>query len=593
MKRILAIFVFAAGFQPLVGEVGQAKEPIYIYLRSHVSDHVNIDISEDQLHRLLPMVERYRKEHPDSRISATVFFSGAVSQALAGRNQQSHIVDFVKSYIKRGFIEAAYDGSDEPTYASRPIVDLVQKSTPQERWLQRRAAEERFLSEGRDPLTGTPQPGKAGGLKAMQMVFGDPACITGLTPLMKYGPGAMFGAAQTKADVGLAPKILPPPSGMNYEVGDDTEAVVSLARRQSKAIMIGILDTNIAHLPGFGGGRSTFGRLMSPVPESAPELYWQDNVLRVSEASETVRLFHPNDGLEAVKKAMAKMDRSRVHVIQVELASEQNYLKPEFIKGPEYPALKYAYSHVQDPQLPAASRQANTDVDTAFANEQTVLDWMTNDLLNNENDGHFVSTSDLVHLVAPSNGFVISVVDLQKASADYLKEWGNNTYAPPLFRAGGHYLSSAELFQLLADALAEFHRTQKLPVSVQVLPVYGPVRVLTGHGPNEGEVSVAEVARVAAETAPALHDQSAGDIPKNSIPIGVTVNGTTMNPMQFLKLMAQAVVNPVPDAKLKIRMVYELTAQGELLPKSRPAGDNGYVWTLKPAQLQLPNHTTP
>ncbi len=176
---------------------------------------------------------------------------------------------------------------------------------------------------------------------------------------------------------------------------------------------------------------------------------------------------------------------------------------------------------------------------------------------------------------------------LRSALAEFLKTWGNDTFAPPLFRADGHYLSRAEMFQVMADALAEFHRTGKLPRSVEVVPVYGPVRVLTGHGPNVGEVSVEAVARICAGIAPGLHDQSPSEIPKNAVPIGITVEGSLLNPAQFLKLMAQAVMNPSPEAKLNIRMAYEFTGPGELLPKSRPIMDDGYVWTLKPASLQM------
>lgn len=594
MKRIIVILLSAISFQfSAFSAEPSAKEPIYIYLRAHVTDHVNVDLSEDQLRRLLPLVERYRKDHPDAHVSATVFFSGAVSQALAERNSQTHIVDFVKDYLGRGVIEAAYDGTDEPTYQNRPVIDFTQKTTPQDRWMLRRAADEKFLTEGRDPLTGAAEPGQPGGLKEMQAVFGEAACISGLTPLMKFGPGGMFGAAQTKAEPGLAPATVIPPSGMNFEVGDDTEAVTILEGQHSKAIMMGILDANIAHLPGFGGGRIGFGRLMSPIPETAPELFWQDNVLRISEASETVHLIHAYEGAEAIKKAIEKADRSRIHVVQVELASEQDYLKPEFAKGPNFPPLKYAYEHVQSPKLAADVLRVKSDVDAAYSNEEAVLQWLAGDFMAADPASHFVSSTDLMHMAAPSNGFTISMSGLQSALAEYLKSWGNDTFAPSLFRVEGHYLSTAEEFQVLADALAEFHRSGKLPESVKVLPVYGPIRVLTGHGPNEGEVSVATVARIAADIAPGLHDESPSAIPKNSIPIGVTVEGALLNPAQFLKLMAQAVVNPSPEARLNIRMAYEVTGPGTLLPKSRPNGDIGYVWTLKPVQIEFSNRATP
>ncbi len=142
-------------------------------------------------------------------------------------------------------------------------------------------------------------------------------------------------------------------------------------------------------------------------------------------------------------------------------------------------------------------------------------------------------------------------MECEATLAEFMKTWGNDTFAPPLFRVDGRYLSRAEMFQVMADALAEFHRTGKLPDSVKVIQIYGPVRVLTGHGPNIGEVSVEALARICADIAPGLHDRSSSPIPKNAIPIGISVEGAMLNPAQFLRLMALAILNPSPDAKLK------------------------------------------
>ena len=329
-----------------------------------------------------------------------------------------------------------------------------------------------------------------------------------------------------------------------------------------------------------------FSNLMAPVPETAPELYWQDNVLRSSEASsDLLRLIHAYAGIEALQKVTEKVDRSRVHILHVELGDEQNYLQPEFIKSPEFPALQYAYNHPASPELPVDALRPKADVDAAYANEDALLAWITEKFLPADGGSGFVSSTDLRRMVAPATGFTVSMDGLKSALAEFMKEWGNDTFAPPLFEADGHYLSRAELFQVMADALAEFHKTGKFPNSLQVIPLYGPVRLLTGHGPNIGEVSVGTVAALCADIAPKLHDQSAGPVPKNAIPIGIPVDGTMLNPAQFLRLMAGAILNPTPEAKLKIRMTYEFIAVGQLLPRTRPDMDDGFIWTLKPAQL--------
>ena len=136
-------------------------------------------MTEDRLRHILPEVERYRQSHPEAHISATILFSGAVSKSLQDRNGQTHIVDFVKDYIRRGVIEVGYDGTDEPTYDVRPMLKLSLLQSPQERWKQRQTVADEFLAEARDPLTGAPASG-TGGLKEMQEVFGKAAYIKGL-----------------------------------------------------------------------------------------------------------------------------------------------------------------------------------------------------------------------------------------------------------------------------------------------------------------------------------------------------------------------------------------------------------------------------
>jgi hypothetical protein len=75
-------------------------------------------------------------------------------------------------------------------------------------------------------------------------------------------------------------------------------------------------------------------------------------------------------------------------------------------------------------------------------------------------------------------------------------------------------------------------------------------------------------------------------VPKNAIPIGITIDGALLNPAQFLRLMAAAILNPSPEAKLNIRMTYEFMGVGQLVPRTRPDPDDGFIWTLKPAQIK-------
>ena len=92
---------------------------------------------------------------------------------------------------KEGVIEAGYDGSNEPGFQRRS-PDVTKTKSAEERWLLRDAAAERFLTEGRDPLTGSTVPQAAGGLKLMQSVFGEAAVaepsIIAMIDKAKSGP---------------------------------------------------------------------------------------------------------------------------------------------------------------------------------------------------------------------------------------------------------------------------------------------------------------------------------------------------------------------------------------------------------------------
>jgi hypothetical protein len=122
---------------------------------------------------------------------------------------------------------------------------------------------------------------------------------------------------------------------------------------------------------------------------------------------------------------------------------------------------------------------------------------------------------------------------------------------------------------------------------VQVIPVYGPVYTISGHGPNVGELTVAGVAHYCAGLAAALHDTSATPIPKNTIPNEMSVEGNNMNSAQFLRLMAKALLASGPDAKLNLRMTYMYPLQAMLMPKTRRMGEMGAMWTVKPAPFTV------
>jgi len=416
----------------------------------------------------------------------------------------------------------------------------------------------------------------------MQAVIGPAASLWGLELAVK----TTRPATRVRTVPGSPPSTVPlPVTGIFTEVGGDTETLQALRPYNSLAVMRGIAAVNPAQFVGFREASRRFGALMAPIPEAAPEIFWQDYVLRMSEAYGPIHPVKAQDGVEAVKGVLDTAPRQTIQVVRVELGGVEKYLQPAFAKTAPNAPLKYAYDHQADPKLPADALRPAAETEAAWTKEDTVMQWLAEVYLPANAGSRFVADGDLLKMVGPPAGFDIATGDLRSALTEMLAKWGNDTYPFSYIRVNGRYLSLAELFQVLTDELAEFHRTGKLPETVKTVKVYGPIRLVTGHGPNIGEVTVGELARTCADLAGPLHDDSSTELPKNAIPPLLKINGMDLNPAQVLRLMAQAVVNPAPDTSLRVRMTYMLAEAGGVFPKSRDLIDDGFVWTIKPAPL--------
>lgn len=567
------------------------EQPVLFYLVGHFTDHVNITLTEDRLRYALDLAERISKETPHSHASVSVLFSGASSQALESRNAQTHLVDAVKDAAQRGLVEVGYDGAEEPTLEKRPSVDFANLEDAGARWKARKIVAEKLLSEQRDPLTGESRPG-TGGLAAMQKVFGPAAYVEGLVLTVK-GPliSGRLLPAPTRADAGPpgAPAYIPK-VGLTPEVGGDSEAAWLLSRAGFAGLMPGIPNSNPTRLAGFRDRTRRFGEIIAPAPNTAPELFWQDGILRLSEAAGEVHSLHGSEGPEALKTMLAKAGRKTVHVIRIEIASADDYFQPAFLKSQDYPPLKYAYAHPTDPLLRTEVLAGKESIESAHLKEDNLLKWASQQLMSTSAKSGLVSNKDLESMVQPPYAQV-ATSDLRDAAREAVAAWGSNTFPRPFLRVKDRYLSLADQFQLLTDGFAELHRTGNYPPSVTTRAILGPARLLTGHGPNAGELRVSSLAKKCAEIAGGWRSQEDSGLPNNIIPSWLEVDGINVNPAQFVRILETALVN-LPTEKVPVRMTYMLPEPGGIYPTNRPLSDIGFVWTIKPAPLNLPELLT-
>jgi len=538
----------------VLGLCAQEKQPFFVYLFGRYSDFVNIELTEARIRDTISLVEKYRTEHPQARASVTMLFSGALSQTLAERNAKTGIKDLILDASRRGVVEVGYDGTDEPTYASRPLPDIAFARTPDQRWLARANDAERILNEARDPASGAVQKGKSGGLKAMQEVFGPALCIRGLTDVL----------------------------------GGDSEYVHHLRRLNTRALMWGLPVTPFTTIHGYKVSVKDHGKFMSPVPNSAPEMSWMDGFLRLSEFSYEVALLPAQTGPDELKKIAEKADRKRVHILEVELSDQKMYLSESYSQGSLYPPLKLAYDQPDNPKLPPgafADRLVQLD---ALARQDALMKYFAGVFVPADAGSRFVSSTDLLEMAPSDVGKSISVDELQNAVAAMVKTWGIETYMPDYLTLNANrYLSLAETFQALCDVLAEQNRTGKRPQTVPLRQVYGPLTLGEDHGPALGTVTGITVARMAAQLADRFQETTWKPIPGNTVPAQVDIGDLHLTTGQFLRLMAEAVAAPSLETKFNAKMTYVFSSASMVYPKMRPTMDQGGTWTFKPAPLNL------
>jgi hypothetical protein len=544
--------------------------PVLIYLRMKAVDPVNIEMTEDRIRRTLRMLDSLNSEFPSANIKATIFVNGAVSDELAQRNSKTGVQDLLLDSARKGLIEIGYDGEQEPRSDAQPLMDYRDVGTPKEDYLARVAVLQRILTEGRDPITGKPLPEADGGLKRMQQVFGEATSIRGTQAFTR------------DLGVGAAP-----------DWGSDAELVQQIRLMNTRATMAGVLD-DVPHFDFmYDDWVGPFSKNLSDSADASPDVYWQENRLRISERSDkSSQVVEASPGADAIKDYFDKLDRSKIRLVQINIGADNNYLQDRYRDkddSPLYPPTHYAATHPNAPNLPKDALVGEADVDAGFQKEMDALKWVLSDFVAKNPGSQVVSNKDLLNMTAPCFGYRLATDSLRNAIAQLDKSWGDSPIPPKYVNVDGHYLSLAQTFEVLADALVLRRRTGKLPDSVEVRDVYGPVDMPDGTGAAAGEVSASTVSLAAVYILPSLYEDNWNPIPRNIVPGNVNVGNITVNAAQYMHLMMKALLSDDLEAKLPITPAGMVWAPVAMTFKTRPAADMGTIWTIKPAPIEISN----
>jgi len=534
-------------------------QPILVMLHTRFEDHVTMSIGEDRLFRTIRLVEKLKKDYPSIPFSVSCEFSGAFAQQLTKTPTTKGYLAQIKSLVDSGIVDIGYIGEDEPTYRNRPKAALTKEMSPEQRWLAQYDAAKNSLNDYRDPLTGELDSSRPGALRSVIETLGQPT---------------VFGV--------FAPKL-----------GGEAPYYHELRRMNIQAVVPGFPDPYFTMaIHGYRESASQLGKAMAAVPEASSEVFWDSGFLRASfTSSNDIRRFSAEEGKDALVKLLEKLDRSRVRVLQIEVVSYARYLEKWPDGTPKLYPLTWAYDHPDDPMIPSGIRafSSNVAVDKAHASEEEALRYLFAEFLPANPGSRIVSPRELMKMATTPVNSDISAEQLKKAAEDWKARNGKLVNMSPTFvEANGTYLSAADLFQLLANALAGLSNKGKLPEKVHLTDIYGPLSVDQPESTvPTAEFTVSEIARTAAQLAPQSSDQKWQPLPVNVVPAKVEMNGQRLNSAQFLALMVDAYLTPAAETKIKLRYLLPTTDPGYFFPRQNGVQDSGNMWTLRPAVLKL------
>jgi len=533
-------------------------QPVFVQLFCHTEDHINVELSEERFFRILPLIEKCRKEYPQYNCTASFQFYGADSEVFAKHNVENQIVDFIKGFSERGVLELGYHAWHEPTYKNRPSYNVDPNASPEERWKFLADSAERFLTEHKHLFRGDPDPSRLGALKMTEKVFGPAQCVSG---------------------IGIQGTLMEPP-------------------------ITHVLDKLRPGCPVFGFGDhgpwgqkeyhrmvARFTKTMSPQPNCARELFWTDNRLAICD-TDGVQTFTTSNtrGPEAVRKLLENIDRSQVHFVHIGMGTKFTYKKPRQ-KGAMGSPTRYAYAHPDNPKLPPEAVLSREEIEANYRKSEEILRYLVEDFFPKNPGSHFVSNADLLEMSQdrlPRKVSRAEVIPIARLLLNEVVSEGDVKRLPPYVFHKEHYYCLTELLQLFSEAVGAGEEFGKPPREIELTHVFGPI---DSAEPVASAFSVSEkvIRKVSHEFAERFAPGHWEVLPSNIVPGKVDLGeGKQCNGGEILLALATfCAKEPAKrDGRVEIQPCRLMPITAEIIPFPEYVSFPGVCWTYKPGVLK-------
>lgn len=526
------------------------QQPLYFFLFTHTEDPFNHNLSEERYTRLVPEVQARAASHPEAHLVWTIQFQGSDAQTIVERNPQTGVLDLLRAAAQAGVVEFGYHAHHDPTYNNRPQNSFTE-TTP---WEDLVTGMVDWLGCAKDVNYGGCIQPTGGGVSVVQEYFGPVQVLSGsyLQSDTAYEGGPASHAAQS----------LLPGRILGFGFPDHGPFAQAEIRTAAGALMTRLTPTN----------------------ETSATLFWADNVLKISDGSplDNASSIDALKGPKAAAQTLTQYDTSRPNIVLTGFASKYLYTR-----NGTSPTI-YGYAHPEAPQLPPEWLNTPKEREQNYQKTMQTLDYLLEEVLPANPGSRFVTSQDVINMVAPPDYWTVSPAQLDVLARWALLNWTNRP--PDWVSDGTDFYSLRDLFALLTQAFGAGANQGSGP-DLRLPLAYGPLQAVDATGAVT--LSRDEIVTLARQLAPNFAPDQPWQVTPNAMvqPTYATSAGTvtaaqllygmaTVYAADFAGTPVNAVTLPATQA---MPVTYDLLRQIGCINTC-----SGTAWSFKPARIRVP-----